>query len=105
MLEFDKNNFEEEVLNAEGYVLVDYWSPKCEPCMELMPKVTELAEKYNEVKFGKLNIVKNRRLAIQQKVLGLPTIILYKNGDKVWELSKEFTIEDLEGKIKETLGR
>ncbi|WP_350343496.1 thioredoxin family protein [Proteinivorax tanatarense] len=104
MLEFDKKNFEEEVLNADGYVLVDYWSPKCEPCMELMPQVTELAEKYGEqIKFGKLNIVENRRLAISQKVLGLPTIILYKGGEKVWELSKDFTIEDLEGKIKETL--
>ena len=44
MLELDKNTFETEVLNAEGYVLVDFWSESCEPCKALMPSVIELSE-------------------------------------------------------------
>ncbi|MTI94617.1 MAG: thioredoxin [Firmicutes bacterium] len=104
MLELNKENFEEQVLNSQGLVLVDFWSPKCEPCMELMPHVTELAGKYKGVKFGKVNILENRRLAIGQKVLGLPTILIYKDGEKVAELSKDFTIEDVETTLKEQLG-
>lgn len=104
MLEFNKDNFQAEVLEAQGLILVDYWSPKCEPCMELMPQVVELSEAYaGKIKFGKVNIVDNRRLAIGQKVLGLPTIIMYKDGEKVWELTKDFTIEDLKAQIDKVL--
>lgn len=90
MVELSKENFQTEVLDAKGYVLVDYWSDGCEPCKALMPDIQELSEKYNEkVKFSKLNITKARRLAISQKVLGLPTITLYKDGEKVEELTKD----------------
>jgi thioredoxin len=84
MLELDKKNFEEEVLNSEGYVLVDYWSPSCEPCKALMPHVHKMEETYGEkVKFTSLDITKARRVAIGQKVLGLPVIAMYKDGEKV----------------------
>ena len=90
MLALDKNNFEAEVLQGEGLVLVDFWSEACEPCKALMPDVEILAAKYEgKVVFSKLNVAKARRLAISQKVLGLPTIILYKNGEKVDELNKD----------------
>lgn len=104
MLELNKENFSQEVLECKGLVLVDFWSPKCEPCMELMPEVEKLAEEFKDkVKFGKVNIVENRRLAIGQKVLGLPTIIMYKDGEKVWELTKDFTLEDLKIHIQKVL--
>lgn len=90
MLILDKDNFEQEVLNAEGLVLVDYWNEGCEPCKALMPDVEALAEAYGDkVKFCKLNTSSARRLAISQKVLGLPTITLYKNGEKIAEATKE----------------
>lgn len=90
MFEVDKDTFQSEVLESEQLVLVDYWSPSCEPCKALMPHVEELAEKYGEeVKFVKLDTSKARRLAIGQKVLGLPTITLYKGGEKVGELTKD----------------
>lgn len=101
MLELNKENFEQEVLAETGLVLVDFWSPKCDPCMELLPHVEELAARYPEVKFAKLNILENRRLAIGQKVMGLPTILVYKNGERAAELSKDFQIEDVEDKLKE----
>ena len=81
MIVLDKDNFQAEVKEAKGFVLVDYWSESCEPCKALMPEVMALAEKYGEkVKFGKLDIAGARRLAISEQVLGLPTIILYKDG-------------------------
>lgn len=90
MLAVDKETFQAEVLEAQGYVLVDYWSDGCEPCKALMPDMEELASKYEaKVKFVKLNTTQARRLAISQKVLGLPTISLYKDGQKVDEVTKE----------------
>jgi len=90
MLSVDKDTFQVEVLEAEGYVLVDYWSDGCEPCKALLPDVEALAEKYEgRVKFCKLNTTQARRLAISQKVLGLPTIALYKDGQKIDEVTKD----------------
>jgi len=90
VLVLDKNTFQTEVLERQGFVLVDYWSDGCEPCKALMPSVEELAGKYEgKVIFAKLNTMKARRLAISQKVLGLPVIILYKDGQKIDELIKD----------------
>ncbi|AKL94236.1 thioredoxin TrxA [Clostridium aceticum] len=101
MLAVDKDTFQAEVLEAEGYVLVDYWSESCEPCKALMPSVMELAEKYNGMKFCKMDTTKARRLAIKEKVLGLPTIAVYKDGKKIDEVTKEeATVENIETMIK-----
>jgi len=83
MLELNKDNFEAEVTNYEGIVFVDYWGPKCAPCIALFPEVEAFAEKNaGRAKFCKLNTAENKRLAIAQKVIGLPTMIFYKNGEK-----------------------
>lgn len=104
MITVDRDNFEAEVLQGEGLIVVDFWSPKCEPCQALMPEVEKLAEKYaGQAKFCKLDTASNRRLSISQKVLGLPTIGFYQQGEKVAELTQEFTIEDVEAKLKELL--
>lgn len=101
MLVIHKDNFEEEVLKGEGLVVVDFWGPKCEPCLALMPAVEELADKYSEVKIGKVNANENRRLCISQRVMGLPTILFFKDGERVADLTGEITVEDIEEKIKE----
>ena len=105
MLSVDKDTFESEVLGAEGYVLVDYWSDGCEPCKALMPDIMELQEQYGDkVKFTKLNTTGARRLAIKEKVLGLPTIAIYNNGTKVDELTKDdATKANIEAMIKKYL--
>lgn len=105
MLVLDKDNFAAEVLEAEGYVLVDYFGDGCVPCEALMPDVVELSEQYGDkAKFVKLNTTKARRLAISQKVLGLPTITLYKDGAKVEELTKEdATRSNIEEMLKKYL--
>lgn len=88
MIELTKDNFESEVLQAQGFVVVDYWGDSCEPCKALFPDVEALAQEYAEkAKFTKLNTTKARRLAISQKVMGLPNISLYKDGQKVAEVS------------------
>ena len=94
MVELTKDSFQEEVLDASGLVLVDYWSDGCEPCKALMPDVEALSEEYGDIKFCKLNTAKARRLAISQRVLGLPTITLYKGGEKVGEVTKEEATKD-----------
>lgn len=101
MLELDKENFEKEVIGAEGYVFVDFWSQGCEPCKALMPDVHKLAEKYGDkIKFTSLDTTKARRLAIKQKVLGLPTLAIYKDGSKLEEVTKEeATISNIEAMI------
>lgn len=102
MLAVDKETFEEVVKSAEGYVLVDFWSEGCEPCKALMPDIEELEETYGDkVKFTKLDTAKARRLAIKERVLGLPTIALYNGGEKVEELTKEdATRANIEAMIK-----
>lgn len=102
MIELTKENFEEEVLKAKGLVVVDFWNDKCEPCKALMPRVHELAEKNEgKAKFCSLDTTGNKRLAISQKVLGLPTIAFYRDGEKIGELVKEITIEDVAAKLNE----
>lgn len=90
MLIVDKETFEKEVLQADGYVLVDFFGDGCEPCKALMPEVEALSEKYGEqIKFTKLNTTQARRLAIGQKIMGLPAITIYKDGKKIEELIKD----------------
>ena len=105
MLEVNKDNFEQEVLEEDGIVLVDFWGESCDLCLELMPDVEDLAEEYSDqVKFCKLNIKGNRRLAMGQQVLGLPSIVLYEDGEKKEHLSGEdVEREDIEEAIKELI--
>lgn len=105
MIAIDKTTFEEEVLSSGEYVLVDFWSEGCEPCKALMPDVEKLETEYGDkVKFCKLDTTKARRLAIKQKVLGLPTLAIYKDGAKLEEVTKdEATKENIENMIKKYL--
>ena len=102
MLDLTKENFEEEVLKAEGYVFVDFYGDGCVPCQALMPKVHEFADTYGaKMNFTSLNTTKARRLAIAQKVLGLPVMAIYKDGAKVEEVVKDdATPENIEAMIK-----
>ncbi|SDK14064.1 thioredoxin TrxA [Natronincola ferrireducens] len=103
MLTIDKDTFQQEVLEVEGYVLVDFWSESCEPCKAIMPSIVELSEKYKDsMKFCKLETTKARRLAIKQRVLGLPTVAIYKDGEKIAEkTNEEVTKEGIEAMIQQ----
>ena len=105
MIDVDKNTFQTEVLEAEGYVFVDFYGDGCVPCQALMPKVHEFAETYGDkMKFTSLNTTKARRLAIGQKILGLPVIAIYKGGEKVAECVKDdATVENIKAMIEANL--
>ena len=98
----DKNTFEAEVLQAPGKILVDFYGDGCVPCAALMPHIHAFAETYGDkIKFCALNTTKARRLAISQKVLGLPVIAIYENGEMIDSCVKEdATVENVEAMIK-----
>lgn len=102
MLELDKNTFEAEVLQAEGKILVDFYGNGCVSCEALMPHVHDFEKTYGEkLKFCAINTSKARRLAISQKVLGLPVIAIYEKGEMVDSCVKEdATPENVEAMIK-----
>jgi thioredoxin 1 len=102
MVELTKDNFEEEVLKAEGAVLVDFFGDGCVPCEALMPHVHAMEDTFGkQIKFTALNTTKARRLAIGQKILGLPVIAIYKDGAKIDECVKDdATVENIEAMIK-----
>jgi len=83
MIELTKENFEQEVTEHKGVVFIDFWSPKCEKCLELFPEVEALAQRNaGKAKFCKLDAAANRRLSIAQKVMGLPAFVLYLDGER-----------------------
>ena len=102
MIELDKTTFEAEVLQAEGKILVDFYGDGCVPCAALMPHVHAFAETYGDkIKFTALNTTKARRLAIAQKVMGLPVIAIYEGGAMIDSLVKDdATPENVEAMIK-----
>jgi len=104
MIELNKDNFDQEV-NIDGVVVVDYWSESCGRCLEIMPDFLKLAEEFGQqLKFCKLDIKGSRRLAMAQKVMGLPSIVFYKNGERVEHLSgEELEVEDIASSIKSYL--
>ena len=105
MLDLTKDNFQAEVLEAPGTILVDFYGDGCVPCAALMPHIHAFSETYGDkIKFCSLNTTKARRLAIGQKILGLPVIAIYQNGQKVEECVKDdATPENVEAMSKKYL--
>ena len=83
-------DFDQKVVQASHHqpVLVDYWGPRCGPCLKLMPWVEKLADEVADTTtIVKLNTAENRRLAMNLRVMGLPTFALYSNGQEVQRLT------------------
>ncbi|ADL68766.1 thioredoxin [Thermoanaerobacterium thermosaccharolyticum] len=79
-----KNNFQEEVVNSNIPVLVDFWAEWCGPCRMVSPIIEELANDYEgKVKVGKINVDDENELAVQFKIMSIPTIALFKDGKMV----------------------
>lgn len=74
-------NFEQEVLNSDIPVLVDFWAPWCGPCKRLSPVIEEIAGEVTDVKICKVNTDEADTLALKYRVRSIPTLILFKNGE------------------------
>jgi thioredoxin 1 len=100
VVEVNDSNFQEEVLESECPVIVDFWAPWCGYCTKLAPILDELAEELNgRVKFAKLNVDENRNMASQYAVMSLPTMILFKNGQPADKFMGYMPKTTLSGKI------
>lgn len=76
-----KDNFEKEILKAEQTVLVDFWAGWCGPCKMLGPIVDQVAQEHPEIKVCKIDIDEQTELAMQYKVMNIPTLLVFKNGE------------------------
>ena len=101
-LNFTDANFQEEVLESDTPVLVDFWAPWCGPCRMMTPIVEELASDYEgKAKVGKLNTDENPKSATQFGVISIPTIIIFKDGKPqdqiIGAVSKDVVAKKIDG--------
>lgn len=81
VLEFTDGNFQNEVLESDQPVVVDFWAPWCGPCKMLAPTIEELAQEYEgKVRVGKMNTDENPQTATSHQVSAIPTVMLFQNG-------------------------
>ena len=74
------NNFEEEVLNSDKKVLLDFWAPWCGPCRMVLPIVEEIAKERPDIKVAKINVDEQPELAGQFGVMTIPTLVVMEGG-------------------------
>ena len=79
-INIDKNNFQNEVMNSDKPVLLDFWAPWCGPCRMVVPIVEEIAKERSDIKVCKVNVEEQPELASQFGVMSIPTLVVMKNG-------------------------
>jgi len=83
-VEVTDETFENEVLGSDVPVLVDYWAPWCGPCRMAAPVLEKLADEYGDrLKVCKMNVDENREVASGYRIMSIPTLQLFKNGELV----------------------
>ena len=100
-MKFTVENFETEVLQAQGTVLVDFYADWCGPCKMMAPLVERMAEKYaGQIKIGKLNVEEAMEISDRYQVRNIPTFIFFQNGQPVDTHIGGMSAAELEEKIK-----
>jgi len=88
-------------LVGDGIVLVDFWGPRCQPCLALMPAVEALEESYEgRLTLVKVNAPENRQVCRDLRVFGLPTYVLYRDGAEVERLTGDPSRADIETAVR-----
>ncbi|MPZ70107.1 MAG: thioredoxin [Actinobacteria bacterium] len=93
-----RDTFEEEVLGSDVPVVLDFWGPRCVPCIRLEPSVMELNDSMQgAVKFYKVIAPENRMLCVDLRVMGLPTFLAFRDGQEVGRLTgDDISMKDIE---------
>ena len=101
----EDQNFKKEVLDSEGYVLVDFWADWCNPCKMLGPVIDKLADEYDEddLKVRKMNVDENKEKPSEYNVSGIPTLLLFKDGEVVHKMVGFKPFKALKGEIEEVM--
>ena len=86
-ININKNNFENEVLNSDKTVLLDFWASWCAPCRRVVPIVEEIADERRDIKVGKINGAEEPELANKFSIMSIPTLVVMKNGKIVQQVS------------------
>ena len=86
-ININKNNFQNEVLNSDKPVLLDFWASWCAPCRMVVPIVEEIASERRDIKVGKINVDEEPELVNKFSIMSIPTLVVMKNGKIVQQVS------------------
>ncbi len=97
-------SWDNEVLKSKGVVVVDFWAVWCGPCRMVAPTIEELSKEYaGRIKVGKLNTDENSDIATRYKIMGIPTIMFFKDGQKVDQIVGAVPKQQIKAKIDSLL--
>ena len=97
---FNEENFEKEVINSKGTVLVDFYADWCGPCKMMSPIIDGIAgENIPNVKVGKVNVDENQDLAEKYRIMSIPTILVFKEGNIAKTFVGVTSKEEIKGAI------
>ena len=100
IIDLTKENFQAEVTKSDKPVLVDFWAVWCGPCQMMAPILHELETEMPDVQIGKVNVDEQMDLARQFRVVSIPTLIIFKNGQEVQHMESETSKEELKDALK-----